>query len=225
MRISGLRTTIRSVSSRAPNPNSEIRIPKSLLVLASSSPRRAEILTTLGIPFEVDPANVDEDLIPGESAQTAAARLADAKALQIAQRHWQKWTLAADTLVVCDGAILGKPRNGADAGRMLRTLSGRQHRVVTGLRLRRGTDPGHGVVEESRVAIAPLSEEEIRWYVATGEPRDKAGAYAVQGLGSRFIEAVEGSYTNVMGLPARAVYRLMRDAGDSALALLALSFP
>ena len=207
------------------NHKSEIANHKSSLILASSSPRRAEILRTLGIPFEVDQADVDEALVEGESAEAAAGRLADAKAAEVARRHPGRWILAADTLVSCRGAILGKPRDDDDARRMLRVLSGRRHRVVTGVRLCRDEVPGSGLVEQSRVGIAPLSEEEIDWYVATGEPRDKAGAYAVQGLGSRFIDSVEGSFTNVMGLPARAVYLLMKDAGDSALALLALSSP
>lgn len=193
--------------------------------MASSSPRRAEILTILGIPFEVDPAHVDEQLLPDESPEAAAERLAAAKAAEVAARHPDRWVLAADTLVAIRGGILGKPRDDEHALRMLRLLSGRRHRVVTGLRLRRGNDSGSGVIETSLVAIARLSKEEIDWYIATGETRDKAGAYAVQGLGSRFIESVEGSYTNVMGLPARAVYRLMRDAGDSSLAALALSSP
>jgi septum formation protein len=208
---------------RGPDHKPQITNHKSLLTLASSSPRRAEILRSLGIPFQVDAPTIGEDIEPGENAEQAARRLADAKAAEIAPRHPDSWTLAADTLVVVDQAILGKPRDDEDARRMLRLLSGRRHRVITGLRLRRGSHPGRGVVEESRVWIAPLSADEVEWYVATGEPRDKAGAYAVQGLGARFIEAVEGSYPNVMGLPARALYRLMRDAGDSALALLALS--
>ena len=105
---------------------------------------------------------------------------------------------------------------------MLRFLGGHEHRVVTAVRLTRGGGPGREIVEITGVRIAPLSEEEIRWYVATGEPRDKAGAYAVQGLGARFIESVNGSYTNVMGLPARAVYLLLRESGDPALAELSL---
>jgi septum formation protein len=133
--------------------------------------------------------------------------------------------LGADTLVVLGDATLGKPRDKEDARRMLRLLSGREHRVVTGVALRRGTGAVRSLSEESLVELAPLSPEEITWYVETGEPLDKAGAYAVQGLGSRFIEAVRGSYTNVMGLPARAVYRLMREAEDPDLALLALSCP
>ncbi len=196
------------------------------IVLASCSPRRAEILTSLGIAFLVDPSHVPEELAPDESAREAAQRLAAAKAAEVAPRHPGSWVLAADTLVVLGGDILGKPRDDADAARMLRLLSGRRHRVVTAVRLARAGNPGEGLIEESAVDMAPLSEQELAWYVATGEPRDKAGAYAVQGLGARFIEGVEGSYSNVMGLPARGVYRLMRAAvGDLALALPAPSSP
>jgi len=159
----------------------------------------------------------------GETAPQAASRLAAEKAAEVAARRPGEWVLAADTLVALDGAILGKPRDDSDAARMLRLLSGRDHRVVTAVRLRRGPDPGRETVVWSDVRIAPLSEEEIAWYVASEEPRDKAGAYAVQGRGARFIESVAGSYTNVMGLPARAVYLLMKEAGDPALARLAFS--
>ena len=184
------------------------------LVLASTSPRRAEVLTSLGISFVVDPSDVDEGIRPGESGESAASRLAADKAALVASRRPQSWVLAADTLVLLDGAILGKPRDDAEAAEMLGKLAGREHRVVTAVRLRRGDDPGREIIELSGVRISPLSPEEIRWYVATGEPRDKAGAYAVQGLGARFIEAVHGSYTNVMGLPARAVYLLLRESRD-----------
>ncbi|HEX9304078.1 MAG TPA: Maf family protein [Thermoanaerobaculia bacterium] len=194
------------------------------LLLVSSSPRRAEILTALGIPFEVAPAGVDETFVPGESGQEAARRFAREKAAAGAACHPDDWVLAADTLVLLDGAILRKPRDDADAARMLRQLSGREHCVVTAVALTKGPGPGAGAVEESRVKIAPLDEEEIRWYVATGEPRDKAGAYAVQGLGARFVLSVAGSFTNVMGLPARTVYRLLREAPDPALVRLALAF-
>jgi septum formation protein len=188
-------------------------------VLASSSPRRAEILTTMGIPFVVDPADIPEEIAPGESAERAASRLAADKASSVAARRPDSWILAADTLVLRAGRILSKPRDDADAAGMLRFLAGHEHQVVTAVRLRRGAGPGRQVVETTGVRIAPLSEEEILWYVATGEPRDKAGAYAVQGLGARFIESVSGSYTNVMGLPARAVYLLLRDSGVPGLAL------
>lgn len=191
------------------------------LILASSSPRRAEILTALGIPFRVRPVDIDESVLPGESGSAAASRLAAAKASAAASRHPRDWVLAADTLVLLDGAVLGKPRDDGEAAEMLRRLSGRQHRVVTAVQLARG-GLGREEIEESRVRMAPLDEEEIRWYVSTGEPRDKAGAYAVQGLGARFIESVTGSFTNVMGLPARSVYRLLRGARDPDLARLAL---
>ncbi len=205
------------------NRQSTIGNPSIPLVLASESPRRAEILTSLGIPFIADPAEVPEEVQARETGQQAASRLAAEKAALVARRRPKSWVLAADTLVLLDGRILGKPRDAADARRMLRWLSGREHRVVTAVRLRRGEDAGREIVEISGVRIAPLSAGEIRWYVATGEPRDKAGAYAVQGMGSRFIESVSGSYTNVMGLPARAVYLLLRGSGDPLLARLALN--
>jgi septum formation protein len=190
-----------------------------MLILASASPRRAQILTELGIPFLVDPADVDEILLPGESADAAAARLAAAKAKAVSGRRPADWVLAADTLVLLDAEILGKPCDDAEAGAMLRRLAGREHRVVTGVCLRRGAAVFE-TVASSAVRFAPMSADEIAWYVATGEPRDKAGAYGVQGLGARYIEAIAGSYTNVMGLPARDVYRLMTEAGSLPLALV-----
>jgi septum formation protein len=193
------------------------------LILASASPRRAEILRSLGIPFEIAPADIPEDLLPGETAEAAAGRLAGEKAALAAQRRPDSWVLAADTLVFLDGATLGKPRDDEESAAMLRRLAGREHGVATGVHLRRGADRGRGVIETSRVRFAPMTEEEIRWYVATGEPRDKAGAYGVQGLGARFVSEIRGSFTNVMGLPARAVYELLRSAPDPALGLLALS--
>jgi len=193
------------------------------LILASSSPRRAEILAALGIPFEISPADIPEILVPGETGPEAAARLAREKAAAAAVRHAGEWILAADTLVLVDSVVLGKPADDRDAREMLRLLSGREHRVVTAVHLRKGFADGTGEIEESRVRIAPMTDEEIRWYVETGEPRDKAGAYAVQGLGARFVEGVDGSFSNVMGLPARTVYRLLREAPDPDLARLALS--
>lgn len=193
------------------------------LVLASASPRRAEILSSLGIPFVVRAVDVREEPLPGETAEAAAVRLASEKAAAAARLDPHAWVLAADTLVFLDGAILGKPRDAAEAAAMLRRLSGREHGVVTAVHLRRGEAPGRGVAEISRVRFAPLEDDEIAWYVGTGEPADKAGAYGVQGLGARFIEEIHGSFTNVMGLPARAVYRLLRASPDPALALLALA--
>jgi septum formation protein len=193
------------------------------LVLASASPRRAEILRSLGIPFRVLPADVAEDVLPGETAEAAASRLAEEKARRVAAREPGAWVLGADTLVFLDGLVLGKPLDVEDARVMLRRLAGREHRVVTALHLTRGAGPGVGHAEVSRVRFSPMDEEEIAWYAATGEPADKAGAYGVQGLGARFIAEIHGSFTNVMGLPARAAYRLLRDAPDPALASLALS--
>jgi septum formation protein len=193
------------------------------LILASASPRRAEILTSLRIPFTAMPVDISEALQAGETAPEAARRLAAGKAAAAAARDPDAWVLAADTLVFLDGETLGKPGDDREAEAMLRRLAGREHGVVTAVHLRRGDDPGRGVAETSRVRFAPMSEVEILWYVATGEPRDKAGAYGVQGLGARFIAEIHGSFTNVMGLPARAVYELLRNAGDPALGLLALS--
>ncbi len=203
------------------SPSPDPRAPT--LVLASASPRRAEILRSLGIPFAVRPVDIPEEPLPGETAEAAAVRLAAEKAAAAARIDPEAWVLAADTLVFLEGAILGKPRDDADAAAMLRRLSGREHAVVTAIHLRRGAAPGRGVAEISRVRFAPLDAEEIAWYVATGEPRDKAGAYGVQGPGARFIEEIHGSFTNVMGLPARAVYRLLRSSPDPALAPLALA--
>jgi len=166
---------------------------------------------------------VDEASLPGETPEETAARLAAAKADAVAARRPGEWVLGADTLVVLEDRMLGKPADDAEAARMLGLLSGREHRVVTGVCLRRGAEPCRAEVEWSTVRFAPLSAEEIAWYVATGEPRDKAGAYAVQGLGARFIERIEGSFTNVMGLPARAVYRLLTETRNSWLALPAPS--
>ncbi|MEO8190616.1 MAG: Maf family protein [Acidobacteriota bacterium] len=197
----------------------------SSLVLASGSPRRAQILGELEIPFFVDPPEVDETLLPGEPGDAAALRLARAKAREVARRRPAEWVLAADTLVILEDEILGKPADDAEAARMLGRLSGRTHRVVTSVCLRRGEGEGLSETAWSSVLFAPMSPEEISWYVATGEPRDKAGAYGIQGLGSRFVVGIEGSYTNVMGLPAAVIYRLMKASRDSALSSLALSSP
>lgn len=182
-----------------------------LLVLASASPRRAALLSALGIPFRVVVSGVDESLRPGEDGAAAAERLARAKAEAVAGADGLP-VLGADTVVLCDGAILGKPESTADAARMLRALSGRTHEVVTGVALAAAGTLRSGV-ERTAVRFASLSAEQIDWYVATGEPFDKAGAYHVDGGAAAFIESLSGSPSNVAGLPVRLLLRLAREAG------------
>src|ERR1039457_7049493 len=178
-----------------------------MLILASQAPRRSEILRQAGIPFTVRAADVDESVLGGESPADYVQRLAEAKAYAIEAADGET-VLGADTTVVIDGEILAKPPDAADARRMLARLSGRRHEVLTGICLRRG---GHTIVEcaTTGVVFAALSDAEIDEYVASGEPMDKAGAYAIQGLASKFVERVEGEYFNVMGLPVALVYRLL----------------
>ena len=180
------------------------------LVLASGSPRRRELLEGLGLRFTVRPVDLDESPLPDESPRDYVLRLAVEKAAARVQPG--ELVLAADTTVVVDGEILGKPRDEGDARRMLRLLSGREHSVLTGIALQ-GSSGKAAEVDETLVRFAPLSAAEIEWYVATGEPRDKAGAYAIQGLASLFVEAVEGSWSNVVGLPIPRTYRLFARLG------------
>lgn len=175
-----------------------------MLVLASQSPRRAEILRQAGIPFVVRVAPVDETPLDHESPDDYVRRLAEAKAQAIAADPGDL-VLAADTTVVVDGEILGKPADAADARRMLELLSGRRHDVLTGICLRRG-DEQICDCAVTAVWFAPMTSQEIGDYVASGEPMDKAGAYAVQGAASKFIPRIEGCYYNVMGLPIAMVY-------------------
>lgn len=184
-------------------------------VLASGSPRRRELLQGLGLRFTVRAADLDETPRSGEDAATYVLRLAREKAL--AGGRTGELVLAADTAVVVDGEILGKPRDDADATRMLRRLSGREHEVLTGVALFAATESDSErraeAVERTVVRMAALTPEEIAWYVATGEPRDKAGAYAIQGQGALFVDAVCGSSSNVVGLPLATVYRLFAELG------------
>ncbi len=181
------------------------------LILASGSPRRAEILRAVGWPFEACAADVDETLRGGERAEDYVRRLAREKAGAVAASRLFGLVLGADTIVVVGDEILGKPRDDGDARRMLRALSGRRHEVLTGVALVRA-ESGRAVVgmERTRVRFAEMSDEEIDWHVSTGEPLDKAGAYAVQGRAALFIETIEGDYWNVVGLPVRLVYELAR---------------
>ena len=181
------------------------------IILASASPRRAELLRAAGIAFDVQAANVDEETISGESPTDYVSRLAEAKARVVHERDGEQTVLAADTAVVIDGEILSKPIDEADAKRMLRMLSARTHEVLTAVSV---FHPGQIVdtrVETTTVEFAPLSDQEIEWYVASGECMDKAGAYAVQGLASRFVTRVNGSYSNVVGLPIALVYQMLTE--------------
>ncbi len=186
-------------------------------MLASGSPRRRELLAGLGLEFVVRPVDLDESPLPGEEPAATVKRLAAGKAAAAARPG--ELALGADTLVVIDGVVLGKPRDAAEAEAMLARIAGREHTVLTGIALcDRPAAGGDGdrqavAIETSRVRMAPMAPAEVAWYVATGEPLDKAGAYAVQDLGAMFVESVHGNYTNVVGLPLPATARLFRELG------------
>ena len=191
------------------------------LVLASASPRRRELLAGLGLEFTVRPVDLDETPRPGEAPHDYVLRLAAEKAAQADLAEMGELVLAADTIVVLGDELLGKPRDPGDARRMLAKIAGRTHTVLTGVAFeerRDGRELRRTVrVESSQVRMAALSEAEIAWYVATGEPLDKAGSYAVQGLGALFVEAIEGNYSNVVGLPLPLTARLCRELGYDLL--------
>jgi len=199
----------------------DFRIRTCMIILASASPRRQELLRNAGIQFTVKPADIDEVPVAGESPRECAERLAREKALAIFQSEPQSYVLGADTIVVVDDAILGKPRDAEDAACMLRLLSGRTHAVITGVCLVSPVASGQLPVasttkivsERTAVTMCSLSDDEIRDYVATGEPMDKAGAYAIQGIASRWIPRIEGDYSNVVGLPVARVYAMLRERG------------
>jgi septum formation protein len=184
---------------------------KKKLVLASGSPRRAEILNAVGWPFEIVAANIDESRFESEAAVPYVSRLAKTKAETVAKNLPSGLVLGADTVVLVDDEILGQPSDAEDARRMLKLLSGRWHEVLTAVALLRAGD-NRSVVdhEKTRVRFAEMSVAEIDWYVMTGEPMDKAGAYAVQGSAALFIEEIQGDYFNIVGLPVRLVYKLAR---------------
>ena len=179
------------------------------LLLASRSLRRAELLTAAGFEFEIAPAEVDETRLPNEQPRAYVARMADVKATFVADRYPGRVVLGADTLVVADERLLGKPLDDVEAAAMLRRLSGRIHEVLTGVTIRQDGRRVAGV-GATCVTFVGLSDETVAWYVESGEPRGKAGAYAIQGLASRFVDRIEGSYTNVVGLPIALVDRLLR---------------
>ena len=185
-----------------------IELPR--IILASASPRRAEILRTVGWPFEALPAHIDESRRPGEDPATYVRRLAREKAEATAAQAPGMIVVGADTTVVADDHLLEKPVAPDDARRMLQLLSNRWHRVLTGVAvvMPDSVEAKLGLAQ-TEVKFASMSEDDIRWYVATGEPMDKAGAYAIQGLGARFIEGIRGDYFNVVGLPVRLLYELL----------------
>ena len=214
-----------------------------MLILASASPRRQELLRSACIPFVVQAADIEERVRDGETPRECAERLAREKAVAVSRSRPADYILGADTIVVVDGNILGKPRDAADAARLLRMLSGRIHEVITGVcvlgAVARGQGPGAseskahtgpaaGGVDEKLapgnrqlvsaseitiVTMSELSDVDIRDYIATGEPMDKAGAYAIQGIASRWIPRIEGDYSNVVGLPVALAYRMLREQG------------
>ena len=187
-----------------------------MITLASSSPRRAELLRAAGFQLRIRPSEIDESREPGEAAEEYVIRLARSKTSAL--RSASGIVLGADTVVVIDGEILGKPRDEADAASMLSRLSGRWHDVLTGVAVANGNRTASDL-ERTRVKFAELSSQEIGWYIATGEAFDKAGAYAIQGRGALFVERIEGSYSNVVGLPLRLVYRLAVEIGVNLLGL------
>ncbi|HXG64874.1 MAG TPA: Maf family protein [Blastocatellia bacterium] len=184
------------------------------IILASSSPRRSEILKTIGVEFEVAPAQVPENPLPGEAPPDYITRLARAKVITVARQRASGLVIGADTIVVLDGQLLGKPKDAEDATEMLKKLSGRWHAVMTGVALYDiATRREVADYEKTLVRFAQLTDREIAWYVETGEPMDKAGAYAIQGYGGMFVEEIAGNYFNVVGLPVPLVYRLARRLG------------
>lgn len=186
-----------------------------MLILASQSPRRRELLSRLGLSFSVLAADIDETMDSSLPPESEVARLSREKALAIHAAP-QDIVIAADTIVVCDGVRLGKPHSKEEAAKMLRLLSGRDHQVVTGYTVLTGGQP-ITKTETSHVFFRPLSEIEIAAYIESGEPMDKAGAYGIQGLGAIFVRRLEGDYYNVMGLPLCALYETLKSLGVTIL--------
>jgi septum formation protein len=184
------------------------------IILASNSPRRRELLTQIGLIFTVAPVDVDESVLTGEAPEACASRLALDKAHAAGRRSGEDIVIAADTIVVVDGAVLGKPADAADARRMLERLSGKEHAVITGLAVLDAAS-GRSIVRTSvtKVVFRDLSQREIDAYVATGEPLDKAGAYGIQERGALLVERIEGCYSNVVGLPLSLLGEMLREFG------------
>ncbi len=196
------------------------------LILASGSPRRQQMLGQLGIAFTVITADVDERPLAGERPAAYVKRLAAAKAEAVAAQHPASWVLAADTIVTAAGHLLGKPTCATQAAAMLADLAGQRHEVLTGVcLLHHGRDRRHLFYCQTAVWFQPLDEQLIAAYVATGEPLDKAGAYGIQGLGGCLVERIEGSYTNVVGLPLAQTITVLRKAGVIAPAAKVVKAP
>ena len=190
------------------------------IILASQSPRRRELLERMGISeFEIIPARGEENIVPGLTPEALVEALSRQKCLEVAAVHREALVIAADTVGAVEGRVLGKPRSKAEAEEMLSLLSGREHRVCTGLSLSQGgrLRTGH---EATAVRFRPLTREEIRRYVSTGEPMDKAGAYGIQGYGCLLVEGIVGDYYNVMGLPVCRLGRMLAEFGADPLAAL-----
>ncbi len=186
----------------------------SKLILASASPRRKELLKLVGLNFEIKPSNVRETFLKGETPVEHVLRLSEEKALSVSVDNPDVWVLGADTIVIINGEVLGKPAVADEARKMLRKLSGRKHKVITGFCLtRKDTDEMIKNTVESSVVFKEISEGEIDWYVRKKEPYDKAGGYAVQGIGAFFIKEIQGSYTNVVGLPLCEVMEALKKVG------------
>lgn len=189
-------------------------------VLASSSPRRRELLASIGAHFDVIPSHVPEERRQGEAPEEYVARLSRDKASAIAAKYRDRWVIAADTTVLLGEDLLEKPVDRADAVRMLTMIAGKTHTVYTGVTVEHAAAGYHDTrVAESEVRMLALSAADIDWYVGTDEPLDKAGAYAVQGIGAMFIDSIHGSYTNVVGLPLALLFQMLRKAGVELVAV------
>lgn len=197
-----------------PEIENNYELSPSKLILASASPRRKELLRLVGLNFEIKPSNAKEIFLKGETPEEHVLRLSEEKAVSVSIHNPDAWVLGADTIVIINGEVLGKPAVADEAREMLRKLSGRKHKVITGFCLtRKNNDIIVKNTVESSVVFKEISEDEIDWYVRKKEPYDKAGGYAVQGMGAFFIKEIRGSYTNVVGLPLCEVMETLKKTG------------
>ena len=195
----------------------------SRLILASQSPRRYELLKQVGLDFEVVPSRVAENSVQTETPREHVLRLAEAKAGDVAGRYPDRWVVAADTIVYINGSILGKPKSREEAEEMLRCLSGQEHRVLTGFSVcHLGSGRSDKEAVQTAVRMKSLTSVEMEWYVKTGEPLDKAGGYAIQGIGSYMIQSIQGSYTNVVGLPLCELILMLTRLGAITISKLGM---